>query len=286
MKFSERRGIKPIKNVIQTDDMDADLRTGLWNALSLFYWDDVVTRYGYSYHESDELISRLCRSIWLNYFKHPLDTLPSDWGPTYQILREYFFACHWYEAYDFLEFVPSNYLAPYSDTNAKFRDYCNRILERELSAYRFVGNKLTQITSEEEIAAVEHALAAADSMRPVSLHIKTALGFLADRKSPDYRNCIKESISAVEAACKLITNDDKATLGDAIKKLKAKVDLHAALEKAFLSLYGYTNDAEGIRHALMEEPTLTFEDAKFMLVSCSAFVNYLTAKSAKSRITS
>jgi uncharacterized protein with PIN domain len=227
----------------------------------------------------------LCRSIWLNYFKQPVDTLPRGWAQTYDFLRKYFFACLWYEAYDFLEFVPSNYLASYSNENAEFRDYCNRILEREVSAFRFVGDKLTQITSEEEIAAVEEAMSAADSLRPVSLHIKTALGFLADRKSPDYRNSIKESISAVEAACKLITNDEKATLDGAIKKFKSKVGLHAALEKAFISMYGYTNDAEGIRHALMEEPTLTFEDAKFMLVSCSAFVNYLTAKSARKRTT-
>jgi hypothetical protein len=49
-------------------------------------------------------------------------------------------------------------------------------------------------------------------------------------------------------------------------------------------MYGYTSDAQGIRHALMDEPNLSFEDAKFMLVSCSAFVNYLIAKAAKAGI--
>jgi hypothetical protein len=43
-------------------------------------------------------------------------------------------------------------------------------------------------------------------------------------------------------------------------------------------MYGYTSDAEGIRHALLEEPTLEQADAIFMLVTCSAFVNYLRAK--------
>jgi hypothetical protein len=124
-------------------------------------------------------------------------------------------------------------------------------------------------------------MAAAGLLRPVAVHIKTALGFLADRKSPDYRNCIKESISAVEAACKLIAKDDRATLDAAIKRLKSRVGLHPALEAAFIKMYAYTSDADGIRHALMEQPTLSFEDAKFMLVSCSAFVNYLTAKSAR-----
>ncbi len=274
MRFSERKGLKPIKNVIQTDDMDRELRNGLWNALTLFYWEDVRQRWGQ--------ISQLCRSIWLNYFKNPVDAIPADWLELHSILRKYFFACTWYEAYDFLEFVPCNFEVSFDrNENSEFRNHCNAVLERELSAYRFVGEKLTQITSEVEIEAIEEAMAAEDPFRHLALHLRTALGLLADRKSPDYRNSIKESISAVEAACRLITNEDQATLGQAIKNLKTQVGLHPALEKAFSSMYGYTNDADGIRHALMDEPTLSFEDAKFMLVSCSAFVNYLTAKSAK-----
>lgn len=52
--------------------------------------------------------------------------------------------------------------------------------------------------------------------------------------------------------------------------------MHPALNGAFQKLYGYTSDAGGIiRHALLEEDSLDFKDAKFMLVSCSAFVTYL-----------
>jgi len=43
-------------------------------------------------------------------------------------------------------------------------------------------------------------------------------------------------------------------------------------------MYGYTSDADGIRHKLLDEATIDFEDAKFMLVSCSAFVNLLRAR--------
>lgn len=60
--------------------------------------------------------------------------------------------------------------------------------------------------------------------------------------------------------------------------------MHSDLKEAFKKLYGYTSDADGIRHALMDESNLDFEDAKFMLVSCSAFTNYLIAKAAKSNI--
>jgi hypothetical protein len=81
--------------------------------------------------------------------------------------------------------------------------------------------------------------------------------------------------------CRLIVGQPKATLGQAIGKVKDKVAIHPALEKAFDSIYGYTSDEDGIRHSLLDESVLDFEDAKFMLVSCAAFVNYLLAKAAK-----
>lgn len=64
-----------------------------------------------------------------------------------------------------------------------------------------------------------------------------------------------------------------------------KIAIHPALKKGFSNIYGYTSDASGIRHALLDEPNLDFENAKYMLVSCSAFINYLASKAAKAGIT-
>ncbi len=120
----------------------------------------------------------------------------------------------------------------------------------------------------------------------VELDYETALDHLADRESPDYRNSIKESISAVESLCKLIAGDKKATLSNALDTLEQRrgVDLHKALRNAFCALYGYTSDASGIRHALLDEPDLDIEDATFMLVTRSAFVNYVLQKATKAGI--
>ena len=48
-------------------------------------------------------------------------------------------------------------------------------------------------------------------------------------------------------------------------------------------MYGFTSDAEGIRHALLDEPTLTFTDANFFLVQAAGFVNYITGKQADAK---
>jgi hypothetical protein len=50
------------------------------------------------------------------------------------------------------------------------------------------------------------------------------------------------------------------------------------MEQGFKNLFRYTSDEDGVRHAAKDEPTVSFDEAKFMLVTCSAFVNYLTPK--------
>ncbi len=97
---------------------------------------------------------------------------------------------------------------------------------------------------------------------------------MSSRTNPDYRNSIKESISAVESLALQIAKDNSGTLGAILKRFEASKKLHPALKTAFSSLYGYTSDANGIRHALLEEPNLSKADARFMLICCSAFIHY------------
>ena len=278
MLFSQRKGIKPVKNVIQIDSMDDDLRNGLWNTLTIYYWNRVKGIFIHEYKDMDNLF----KTIWFSYFKLPLDTIDDYYKDTYNEIRKYFFKCEWYEVYDFVEFVAKKY----SDerVNKNFMNVCNSILNRDLSAYRFVGGKITQMTSEEEISEIEEALQV--SISPVRVHLNRALELLADRKNPDYRNSIKEAISAVESLCVRITENETTTLGRALNKIgrDGDLDLHQDLKDGFKKLYSYTSEADGIRHSLMDQPNLSFEDAKFMLVSCSAFINYLLSKASKADI--
>ena len=103
------------------------------------------------------------------------------------------------------------------------------------------------------------------------------------KTNPDYRNSIKESISAVESTCQMILNN-RETLGKALDKLKRSgIDIPESLENGFDKIYGYTNSEDGIRHAMMEIPNLCEEDARFMLVACSAFTNFLLVKYEKTK---
>ncbi|MDD2890980.1 MAG: hypothetical protein PHE49_10145 [bacterium] len=285
MNFSQRVGITPIRTEIQIKSMDNDLKNSLWNVFQQYFLgknaktDSMVDRNLYISSSFEFFFKKL----WANFFKLPLDTLEYKFHKTYEDIRGYFFKGEWYEIYDFIEFVA----AVDSPVDKKdFKESCNYILERELSGYRFVDNIIVPITNENELKEIEDAIenAGKTKLSGVMEHLKSALTKLSDRKSPDYRNSIKESISAVESMSIIISGDDKATLGKALKIIKNKIELHTALEEGFSKLYGYTNDEGGIRHAMIEGNNCDFEDAKYMLVSCSAFINYLIIKSQKAGI--
>ncbi len=271
MRFSQRMGITSIRDTIQVDSMDDALRNGLWNCVIMYYLDPIKSRTNNTRREL------FFENLWSEYFKSTLDDIPFSTRDACRELRDYFFSAPWYGAYDLIEF-----LATYEGyINGDFIDSCNRILEKEMSGFRFINDYLAPITSEEEIAAIEEAISIPIS--PISGHLSRSLELLADRQTPDYRNSIKESISAVESLCVNISGDPHATLGSALNIIekRGEIRLHGALKNAFSSMYGWTSDAEGIRHGLQDEPDLGFEDAKYMLVACSGFINYLLEKAKK-----
>lgn len=278
-RFSERFGLVSAKRTIQMDSVDDALRTGLWNALTNNQFADTVTDPLYGIAYPAEELKALCQSLWLDFFKRPIDTLPRRWKDIAEQLKEFFFNAQWYEVYDFIEFCAQAF--PHAGLAHQYMDECNLIMERELSAYRFVSGRIVPITDESEIAAIEEARQLPRKLSVVGQHLAAALSLLSDRKTPDYRNSIKESISAVEGMCSLIAGQDKADLSAALRTIEKTIGLHGALKAAFNSLYGYSSDANGIRHALLDESNLTFDDAKFMLVTCSAFVNYLKGAAAR-----
>lgn len=183
-------------------------------------------------------------------------------------------AKEWYVIFDFIE---RYFMNSEQETVEKMRTVFNRILEEEVSGYRIVDKLVVPIVSEHELKSLEEAVNIPyDSARA---HIRKAVDSFSNRKAPDYENTIKDSISAVEAMCCIITENPKATLGEALKKLESKgVKLHKALQSAMGSLYGYTSDEGGIRHGSIDFAGASSEDAKYMLISCSAFVNYLIEK--------
>ncbi len=240
-------------------------------------------------------------------FKLPIDGMELLADMLKGDLKERFSKSNWSEIYDIVEFIMNydTFIGGTYDFTRKsnrpdkesvikkesgFVVAVRYILKREAAAYTIVKSgdeyQIAPVTNESEVEAIESAIQdSADlGLKNVSTHLQTALSHLSDRTNPDYRNSIKESISAVEAISKVIADKPKATLGDCLKRIDDILPIHGALKGSFSQLYGYTSDGDGIRHALMDEPNLDLEDARFFLVSCSAFINYLIVKAGKAGI--
>ncbi len=277
LSFSQRIGIKPTFKELQIESMDNDLRTGLWNVLKLAVLDELA-------HTRNEH-HNLFKKLWINHFKYPIDGLSNDITAKNLSIKKDFFTAEWFEVYDLLEFIAKTRVGIRFNNN--FIESSNEVLEIEFSAYRFINDVLAPISNETEISGLKDAFQNTcqfSALQGANSHLTEALQKLSDRKNPDYRNSIKESISAVEATTNIIAGSSKDTLGKALTKLKTKISLHPALESGFKQIYGYTSDADGIRHFLLEDSKCDFNDAKYMLVSCSAFINYLIVKAQKTGI--
>jgi len=197
--------------------MNDELRNSLWNAMDAAFWS--TDGFVYGHHGSHGEIEKFSYVLWSNYFKKPVDARPGYGRPSrgrmiLDSIREYYFGCEWHELYDFLEFV----VRQYAKSKPRLADYLNQILERELAGYKFIDGLIVDITDAQESELLAEALADT-KFGPVTAHLERALQLLADRKQPDYRNSIKESISAVEAMARIVAETPKATLGEALKVL-------------------------------------------------------------------
>ena len=265
MKFSERYGYTPVKDIIQFESMDNDLKNGLWSLLDRLYWSNERIRYDY--------LSSLFEKLWFSFFKLPTDEIPANLVAIRK-LRIAFFKFKWFQIYDFIEFIAKEFIASW--VNERFIKTCNELFERENGGYRFIDDKITPITDKKEIDEIQHSLD--EGSTPVKNHLSRALELLSDKTNPDYRNSIKESVSALESFVKQTLDNPNGGMGQLLKELQGKSNIHPAQKDAFSKLYGYTSDAHGIRHAMLEESNLDFYDAKFMLVACSTFINFIKGK--------
>lgn len=293
--FSEKIGLSTCTIKMQTNEFDDRTRTlignHLYDVLSVVfsYASTIgISRYLNPSRQTplQAMSSDFCKDVLsevLNVSVHLPSNKFYNWEVNYDRFAEIISSAPYNEVLDFLWYV-CHWIATHTTSTSFVHEIYNgfnQLFEKEYVGYRFVAGEITPITNSLEIQEIEQACQI--PFEGAHVQLQKALGFLSDREHPDYKNSIKESISAVESVCKVIANKPKAELGDALKALIAEgYPIQGALKTGILALYGYTCEAGGIRHAEREtESTVTFEEAKFMMVTCSAIVNYLVAEYGK-----
>lgn len=279
MKLAERLGIMPSASLLSIEDMPPNLRNRLWNLTYMFLKVQAEENSLNNFRESK--LQWLKPKIWHLFFKQPIDKIPYTDPEVISHIREFFYKAKWNNIYDFIEFI----LEYSEDCRIPMEEILNSYnitLEEEVAAFRLLDKKFVPITNDDEIESIKVAIKSPEGEDPFTgarIHFKNAIQLLSDKNNPKYANSIKESISALENVCRIVTGEK--SLGKALQKInKTHNHINSQLIDGFEKIYAYTNNKEnGIRHALIEdinEPD--FHDAKYMLVACSAFVHFLTGK--------
>lgn len=271
-KFSERYGYTRPSDVIIREKITEDIQNAICSCYDrlrdYFFHHDrylIFEKYIWTYFENER------EGNYKNYIVATafIENASNPWFKKLDLIEM---------TIDFLYQEENNYDEKFPLTN-RFVSELNSEFKRLNFAYRIINNKVVEITAKEEIETIQKALE--NPNNNIKIHLSNALELYSKRPEGNYRNSIKESISAVEVYCREKTGEN--TLGKALEKLKYNsIIIPKILENAFSNLYNYTNQPEtGIRHALMDDEgtyTPKEEEALFMLVSCSAFINYLCKK--------
>jgi hypothetical protein len=108
---------------------------------------------------------------------------------------------------------------------------------------------------------------------------RKAKDFLYKSNPPDYQNCIKDSVGAVEAIAKILLNEPTKDLGKLTTKLSDEYLGHPAMTKIVDGIYAVRGDEPGVAHGAHDTSLLAYSDAEFIINVSSALITYLVRQS-------
>lgn len=279
LSFEQAEGVAALPAQLQLRQVSKQLRATLWARI---YTDlNKATR-------RSDFAPNSIQGPWLTiltdehvYRQHQMaDDFANVEKTLVKKVREVFEEGDYIAIFGWLEFVLKHPACP-----SNFADDIEGILRHCRAAYRVVDEQvICPIASDIEHTTITKAFAnlASTQFNGARAHLRNAASHLT---AGHYADSVRESIHAVEAVGR--TLDPSADiLSKALKKLEQKISIHPAMKIGFTSLYAYTSDEKGIRHALLDDSTAKVDetDALFMLGACAAFVSYLVNKARSAAI--
>lgn len=275
--FSQAEGLEPLPQRLELGDISSRTRSLLWNLFFTHLKGASQSDLMEPPYLPDGPWKSILQTWHIAVCNLPADEYSSNLVRNIEMVKKLILHGTYNEVFDFIQFVLRDRDCPYN-----FINQIKSILEFTLTAYAVLDEGPTIIPAvlEEEGQALRDAFVAVkkSGLEGARTHFRTAAEEL---NSGDFASSVRESIHAVESVAKTL-DPTSNTLTPALKALSEKVEIHPALTGAFSSMYGYTSDEKGIRHALLEdEAKVDIDDAVFMIGACSSFVTYLIANGRK-----
>jgi len=278
--FSQRFDYDPLPESMKLEHLSEKARTATFNIIY-----NIVSDRGKWGWDENRPRPKMCRRAIASCLEKNMLSIDGLWEPLFEQLQSIINDSPFYKVFDLL-----HYIANYQDDgdssrlNTQLEQFprdINNAFERYRVAYLFdISNKPFQIfprNSEAQGIAIQNSMATLKNnvLSAADTHLRGATSHL---DKGEYADAIADSIHAVESVARFFDPDNNRTLGPAIDSLLQKGVLkHPALASAIKSLYGYTSDEEGIRHALVfeDKANVDMKEAMFMFGACASLASYL-----------
>ena len=269
LTFSQAYGYEELPQPLKLGEITDGARTKLWSALFHFVKS-----------ESDYQVRgrwrRILTFLHLAYYERALDEFDDAPKNFIRVYKPIFMGDQFNEVFDLLLAIMRHQACP-----PEFITAVAAIFKESRLAYVVDTSRPATIypaATEEEGEAVLRATADLSNagLAGAVSHLRQASENI---NQGDHAGAVRESIHAVESTARRV-DPNARDLESALKSLERANGLHPALKKAFSSLYGFTSDEEGIRHALIDNPqaNVGLDEAVFMLGACASFSSYLARK--------
>lgn len=267
LTFEQAEGAVPLPSQLALKEVSEGLKAKMWQV----FHDSLVADGKSFLSGSWELVLRDHHVDRLNL---PIDTFDRYKPRVIQELRQILFDDEYLNFFGFIQYVLRHDRCP-----AYIKQAVPVVLKLHRAAYRVVdGDTIAPFATDEEGATTQRAL---DELRAAGMdgarsHLRNAMSSLT---AGAWADSVRESIHSVESVARTIASGTK-TLGPALTVIENRLGMHNALKSGFGSIYGFTSDAGGIRHALLDKGNADVDevDAMFMLGACASFVTYLIQK--------
>ena len=273
--FLQRYGYEPLPKPMRTGEISGDLRREVWDDIYDFLKQNSLR--GPTIQCFTGNASNLLVTVFGKFHKKPKSQINYDFKATYNFCELIITAGKAHDTINFIEIMVNE------RGSDGFAPRIRRLFEKHSAPYYLDTSKkpywFVQSASREQGESTEQAIESLheNKMNGAATHLREAAKHM---NAEQYADSIVDSIHAVESVACTICPESK-TLGAALKSLgKAGILKHPALKQAFEKLYGYTNDEQGIRHALTEQdaPDVGLDEAIFMFGACASFAAYLAQK--------
>lgn len=257
--FSQRHGFAPEPETMPDDHLPEWVRTTVIGAIQDFMAEGVRATSLDIYPAIRPYVSQVLGKM------APVNPMG---GPSVYYVPAILRACEWWQFYDIVEKIAKLVLGRLDDQHLDdFARRIDAILAAEGIVWQLQGTVVTRRFEPVTQEAIQkaHALLAAPKYRGPDEQFAKAIGHLNRRPQPDMENCVKDAVGALEAMANIVSGTQGQQLNVLIDREPIRSQLHPTIRQCIEKVYAYRGAAPGVSHGLVGEPTVSVDEAQWVL---------------------